>query len=176
MLRTNSNPLALCLYVQICRKYQTRKGFAYLAAKRSRYCGSAEMCEHSEKRNYNSIFDPRTAFPYLFAARDTICSDYACCTACTYHLLARQYTAIGGMHQTEHIRTTSCTSSGSDLFFISISLLTAHKRREAMLIWASPRFSLYRLSFSLVLLSTPRTLAWLLRFQRMQLYRAQDIL
>ena len=94
VLRTNSNPLALCLYVQICRKYQTRKGFAYLAAKRSRYCGSAEMCEHSEKRNYNSIFDPRTAFPYLFAARDTICSDYACCTACTYHLLARQYTAF----------------------------------------------------------------------------------
>ena len=43
MLRTNSNPLALCQCLQIYRKFLTRKWFAYLAAKRSRYCGSAEM-------------------------------------------------------------------------------------------------------------------------------------
>ena len=87
---------------------------------------------------------PRSAYPstFVFAARDIISTNYTCRTVCTYHLLASQYTANGGMHQTKHIRTISYHEIGSDLFFISILSLTAHKKREAMLILASPRFSI----------------------------------
>ena len=52
------------------------------------------------------IFDLRTAFPYSFAARGIICANYALCTNCTHHLLAWQYTATGGMHQSKLSKDT----------------------------------------------------------------------
>ena len=39
------------------------------------------------------IFDLRTAFPYLFGARNIISADYAYSTYCASRLLASQYTA-----------------------------------------------------------------------------------
>ena len=38
-----------------------------------------------------------TKFPYLFATRDITFTNYACCSACMYHLLARQDTDFVGM-------------------------------------------------------------------------------
>jgi len=43
VLRTKLNPLARILYLRFQEKFVSRKGFAYLVAKRTRYCGSAEM-------------------------------------------------------------------------------------------------------------------------------------
>ena len=47
----------------------------------------------------------RSKFPYLFGARDTISTNYTCCAVCTFHLLACQYTASGGMHQNVSYRS-----------------------------------------------------------------------
>ena len=54
--------------------------------------------------------------------------------------------------------------------------LTAHKKREAMLILASPRFLLCLLIFVLVPTSTLQTRALLLRFRRKLQYWVQDTL
>ena len=64
-------------------------------------------------------FNPRTAFPYLFAARDNICALRSCSTDCIFYLLAWQYTATGGMHQNRKY-----LSSGAFLY----NTLKSHKR------------------------------------------------
>ena len=57
---------------------------------------SARNAGHRFMKNSYQPFFPRS--PYLFGARDTISTNYTCCAVCTFHLLACQYTAFGGMH------------------------------------------------------------------------------
>ena len=47
------------------------------------------------------------------AARDTISTNYTCCAVCTFHLLACQYTASGGMHPNVSYRCTTMSGAFS---------------------------------------------------------------
>ena len=98
---------------------------------------SARNAGHRFTKNSYQLFFPRS--PYLFGARNTISTNYTCCAVCTFHLLACQYTASGGMHQnvsyrskfpyglrTKHTRTPHSPSA-----FVSHIIGSVHSPRSA---------------------------------------------
>ena len=130
VLRTKPNPLARRISANLHTLFSARGSYTSPRSARGIAVARRYSKRFAHQVGYAKSLNPRTAFPYLFAARDKLCALHSCFTDCIFLLLARQYTAYA-------VCTKGATSWCFSFFRIGFaylakasgSLLTSAKRR-----------------------------------------------